>query len=368
MNRAREQIRAWWAPPPDPYAGGDLENARRLGSLFWGVSVLMIAALLPISPPSDAIGDAGWVLAAATLLGAAACTYVLAATERLHSWNALFLAGCASVPALAVLQWLAGGVGTPYEQLLLLPILFVAAVSPPRRIAAFMLLVLAALVSPYIYDGWSADAAGSAAASYLIWWVIAFIASLLMRRVRAERLRLQREGTQAREEARRDSLTGLRNRRAFDETAGLEVERACRLEVPLSLVLLDIENFKAVNDEYGHLEGDRCLREVGAAVRGELRQPDLCFRWGGDEFALVLTGTDAAGARRLVNRLRETVRRSCRRPNGDRVAVRVGIAELARDSRLEELIELADLALTSPQRPAGIEADQQRQAPADELS
>ena len=368
MSRVRDQIRAWWAPQPDPYAGGDLENARRLGSLFWGVSVLMIAALLPISPPSDAIGDAGWVLAGVTLLGAAAFTYVLAATDLVRSWNALFLAGCASVLALAELQWLAGGVDAPYEQLLLLPILFVAAVSSPRRVAAFMLLVLTALVSPYVYEGWNADSAGSAAASYVIWWVIAFIASLLMMGVRAQRLRLQREGTQAREEARRDSLTGLRNRRAFDETAGREVERARRLEVPLSLVLLDIENFKAVNDEYGHLEGDRCLREVGAAVRGELRQPDLCFRWGGDEFALVLTGTDAAGANRLVNRMRETVRRSCRRPNGEPVAVRVGIAELGRDARLEELIELADLALSSSQRLPNVEAELEQQTPADELS
>jgi diguanylate cyclase (GGDEF)-like protein len=104
--------------------------------------------------------------------------------------------------------------------------------------------------------------------------------------------------------ARHDSLTGLVNRATFLERLELELARHRRLARPLSVVVLDCDDFKAVNDARGHLEGDRLLRVVGAALRSALRKTDLACRLGGDEFALLFPETDAATARTVIEGLR----------------------------------------------------------------
>lgn len=108
--------------------------------------------------------------------------------------------------------------------------------------------------------------------------------------------------------ASRDGLTGLANRRHFEETLRLEMKRAGRTGAPLSLVLLDVDFFKKYNDHYGHVAGDECLRRVAAALRGGLARPtDLAARYGGEEFAVVLPATSEAGARYVAERLRLAV-------------------------------------------------------------
>lgn len=105
--------------------------------------------------------------------------------------------------------------------------------------------------------------------------------------------------------ATRDGLTGLANRRHFEETLRLELKRAGRTGAPLSLVLLDVDFFKKYNDQYGHVAGDDCLRQVAAALRGGLARPtDLAARYGGEEFAIVLPATGRVGARYVAERLR----------------------------------------------------------------
>lgn len=108
--------------------------------------------------------------------------------------------------------------------------------------------------------------------------------------------------------AARDSLTGLANRRHFEETLRLEIKRAMRTGSPLSLVLLDVDFFKKYNDRYGHVAGDECLRQVAAALRDSLARPiDLAARYGGEEFAVVLPATGQVGARYIAERLRLAV-------------------------------------------------------------
>ena len=104
-----------------------------------------------------------------------------------------------------------------------------------------------------------------------------------------------------------DELTGLPNRRAFDETFRQEMRRAERGSAPLSVVVLDLDNFKRLNDAFGHEAGDRGLRTVARALRSTARQSDHVFRWGGDEFALLLPDSDRAGAERMVSRLIKAV-------------------------------------------------------------
>ncbi len=104
-----------------------------------------------------------------------------------------------------------------------------------------------------------------------------------------------------------DPLTRLANRRRFDEALAAEVERAIRLGQPLGLVLLDLDDFKAVNDEYGHQQGDVVLREVARAVRRACRDIDIPARYGGEELAVILPGADLDGAYELAERVRRGV-------------------------------------------------------------
>ncbi len=343
MNR----LKALFATPEDPYAGGDLDNARRIGSIFWGMLVVLTIALFPLSPPTEAVGGIGWAIGGLVALTGAVIVYLTRKTELLASWDVMLALACGSVIGMALLQWLAGGIEPPYKSLLLLSVLFVGAIHPPRRILFFLGFVLLALAAPFVYDHWDPNRAGNDAASFVIWCAIALLALVLMNVVRSQRLSLAQGREQALEEARLDPLTGLRNRRAFDEASEFEIARARRLGVPLSLVLLDIDKFKQVNDDFGHLEGDRCLREVAITLRRELRQPDLCFRWGGDEFALLLSGSDHEGAVVLGNRVVSAVAAHCERPNGEPVAIEFGVSELRGDMVLRELVEIADLGLAA---------------------
>ena len=107
--------------------------------------------------------------------------------------------------------------------------------------------------------------------------------------------------------SRTDSLTGLRNPRAFEERLAEEVARAARYREPLSLLVVDVDGLKAINDRSGHHAGDVALRAVADALRAGARQIDLTARVGGDEFAVVAPRTDAAAAAALAERIRSLV-------------------------------------------------------------
>jgi len=106
-----------------------------------------------------------------------------------------------------------------------------------------------------------------------------------------------------------DPLTGLANRRHFDQTLASEWDRAAREKHPLAVIMIDVDHFKAYNDSHGHAAGDECLRAVAKALRGHCTRPgDLVCRWGGEEFAVILPGTDLAGAGHVARALVDVVR------------------------------------------------------------
>jgi diguanylate cyclase (GGDEF)-like protein len=123
--------------------------------------------------------------------------------------------------------------------------------------------------------------------------------SLRNARLLAERERL----------AAMDGLTGLANRREFDHVLSREVNRSERSQEPLSLVVFDVDHFKAVNDAYGHLRGDEVLRSVGQVLAQTVREMDLVARYGGEEFAVVLPRCDRADAVHVVERMTTALRR-----------------------------------------------------------
>jgi diguanylate cyclase (GGDEF)-like protein len=202
-------------------------------------------------------------------------------------------------------------------------------------------------LAPALYDGWDSGWAGGALAGFVIWCGLGIGGNLLMGGVREQRLAHAAEEAEARQEARIDSLTGLHNRRAFDELLHSEISRARRLQLPLSVAMVDIENFKEVNDRWNYAEGDRCLRDLAEVLRTNLRQPDVCFRWGGDEFALILSGAAASDTASIAERLRTQVERSCQRPDGSPLRIRFAVAELRDGISSADLTEMAGMALTA---------------------
>jgi diguanylate cyclase (GGDEF)-like protein len=149
---------------------------------------------------------------------------------------------------------------------------------------------------------------------------------------------------QARLLADLDALTKLHNRRFFHETLAREVARAKRYERRLALVVLDIDNFKAINDRVGHLAGDALLAEVGERVTSVVRGADVACRIGGDEFAVILPEATRADAEQLYSRLELAV---ASRPVGssDRLHLSAGIAEITAQDDSTSLFERADEAL-----------------------
>jgi diguanylate cyclase (GGDEF)-like protein len=339
-------LRGYFARREDPYAGGDLDNAQRISAVLWGLLVLLTVALLPASPPSHPSEAVAWVITG-VLVALGALLVAQNHRRRITSWGILLASGYGIVAGLAIMQWVAGGSGAPYERLLLLPVVFVAATQPPRQIAGFLAFVFLALMAPLVYDGWNTHEFGASVASFVIWCGLGIGGNLLMSGVRAQRLSHAAEEAEARHEARIDSLTGLHNRRAFDELLIAEVARARRLELPLSMAMVDIENFKEVNDRWSYAEGDRCLREVAASLKENLRQPDFCFRWGGDEFALILSGTPSDETDPIAERLQVEVSGMCKRPDGSPLRIRFAVAELRDGLSPRELTEMAGLALTA---------------------
>ena len=121
-------------------------------------------------------------------------------------------------------------------------------------------------------------------------------------------LKMQQQTAQLERLARRDGLTGLYNRRYFDEHLQLECIRHKRHDLPLSLIFIDIDYFKTYNDHYGHQAGDDCLRQVAAAINGSARRPgEVAARYGGEEFVVILPHTAAAEAYKFAIRLCELV-------------------------------------------------------------
>jgi two-component system, cell cycle response regulator len=149
--------------------------------------------------------------------------------------------------------------------------------------------------------------------------------------------------------ATRDELTGLSNRMEYERVMAEEETRAVRFGQPLSLVIVDIDLFKAINDTHGHSVGDTVLREIASRLSASIRNVDRAARIGGEEFALILPQTSARAAAEVATRALETVRSAPIRVRSDirlRVTASAGVAALPSDAATaQELFEAADRAL-----------------------
>lgn len=141
-----------------------------------------------------------------------------------------------------------------------------------------------------------------------------------------------------------DEMTGLNNRYFFDRRIGEEVERAERYEVPLALIIFDLDHFKQINDTWGHDIGDKVLISVTEVVKRSIRKPDILARWGGEEFVLLVPQTDLLGAAALSNKLREIIA-ATRHPGVGPVTASFGVAERIAGEPYESWFRRSDQAL-----------------------
>ena len=144
-----------------------------------------------------------------------------------------------------------------------------------------------------------------------------------------------------------DLLTELPNRRGFDLLANQAVQEVRRSPSALCALMLDLDNFKQLNDSHGHMAGDEVLRRFASDLRSTVRQSDIICRWGGEEFILLLKDTTPEQARELGEKIRQQTEQSSISFNGAqlRITTSIGLAQLHADESLEQLITRADRAL-----------------------
>jgi diguanylate cyclase (GGDEF)-like protein len=211
-----------------------------------------------------------------------------------------------------------------------------------ERRAAVALTILAVVVS-----GPTMALAGAGEPDGLGWWLMV-AGTLVVVSLMAATLRLRSDLLIERLEqaATHDQLTGLLNRRGYEQRLAAELARTERLDEPLSIVLGDIDCFKSLNDQFGHQQGDAALVDFARVCLEQGRGADFVARVGGEEFAVVLPGTDSAGALLAAERLRQAVRSQLTRPDGEPLSASFGVAACPGDAvDAEWLLAGADRAM-----------------------
>ncbi len=150
--------------------------------------------------------------------------------------------------------------------------------------------------------------------------------------------------------ARTDELTGLHNRRSFNETFALSLSSARRHGHPLSLISIDLDHFKTINDTYGHSIGDLVLKEFSNLLKDMVRVEDIASRWGGEEFIIMLPNTTSEAAAALAERIRSTFEQQSSSASPLAVTASFGVSQLQNDDNEDSLIRRVDNALYTAKR------------------
>ena len=299
---------------------------------------LLASALLPATSASDR----GGLLLAAGVVGISGALWFLLVPRALFgSWR-VFIAAAIALSAMFAMLAMTSGLRSLYFPYYLMPLLvMIMGGSREKTIMlgglAWVGLVGLALLSP---ESTADVVAGAFALRTIELLAFTFAAAAASRAMGAVWLALSEQTRRIAEQARTDPLTGLGNRAALEEDLPRLRAAARRGKAPLSLVAIDIDGLKDVNDRNGHAAGDQLLAHFADVLRKTARGQDLAVRTGGDEFALLLPDTDASGAGRLIERIRDAAALAT-----PPVRFSGGIAALQGDATLDQMMAIADAAL-----------------------
>jgi diguanylate cyclase (GGDEF)-like protein len=316
---------------------------------FWlshvriGVWLTQLACLLGVVYVVTEPGLDHRVPIIAILAGVAAGTGVILVlplpailAHRRASWF-FYAWSCSAVVLTTIGCLLDGGSRSPFVSFYFLMLVYAATAYPPRVLLHVAILIVGLYTTMAIGDGTAfGEGALVAGALGLTVWMSEVAA-------RNQWQRLQEQVALA----RIDGLTGCLNHRAFREVLHAEVERATRLDRPLSLLVLDLDGFKEVNDGQGHLAGDAVLQAMGALLRDVVRRIDVVGRIGGDEFAVLLIEVGIDEALEIGDRVCSHAR-AIDAPTT--TSVSVGVAELSDTDTATTLLREADAALYEAKR------------------
>jgi diguanylate cyclase (GGDEF)-like protein len=349
----------------DTIGPGTEVDARRR---FWLVHMLLgfgvflletvvVMLYLALTPGGSHRSVLWWI--ATSWLAFAVVGLALAPTIASRSWRATYSVTwtVASLYAVGLVAVLDGGVSSPILLLLFLPLVYGTLMFSPRSAAVCGASALASLSIVAAVDRGVATEAGP---TFMLFAALAGAAVLsvtsAINRNQIERQETSLLATLA-DLASTDELTGCTVRRVLRQRTEQEIERALRSDSQLSLLMIDVDQFKSVNDSYGHVVGDRVLATIGRILLANVRTFDVACRLGGDEFALLLPETDGSGAVVVAERIFRDLSGAADVP----VTLSIGVSSLDRSlPTMEHLFDEADMALYQVKR-AGRDAIAVRQ-------
>ena len=298
-----------------------------------------IGAILPTTPDMDRTG----LIVGAALVGLTGLVWFFFLPRDLFGPWRVFIASVIAQIVLLVTLTMTGGLGSHYFPYYLLPSLVMIMAGSREQTLALGTLAVAGLIELAFVsrDLGSGESVPDLLAIRLLQvGAFSLAATASSRAMGAIRDALAAQTRSLAERARTDSLTGLANRQALVEGFARMLAAANRRGAPMSVVALDLDGLKALNDRHGHAAGDRLLVHFADLIRSCVRGADLAVRAGGDEFILLLPDTDRPGANRLVQRLQDAST-----AGGPDVRFSAGIATSSPEATVDWLLALADDAL-----------------------
>jgi diguanylate cyclase (GGDEF)-like protein len=320
-------VASWWRARP----------AQAITVATGSVASGLLTTVAILLPGADTTHTAAVVALAGAAIAAGLVVLVVAHAAVYTAIDAL------AVPLIALGVYLTGGATSPLLPLIFFAVAIAAYFFTPRRALVTLATAIFVCATPLLYT------AGSPGLQYVERFVALVTTALTLAALVAYNKRaLAAARAEAQELAERDPLTGLANRRQFHARLDAAAAAAQHTDTVAALAIIDLDNFKRVNDCYGHSTGDRLLRAIAAALRVTVRPGDCIARIGGDEFALVLSATAPLESRRLGLRCVEAIERAAAETGCDdcEVSATVGVALLGQHAHdANDLIQVADRAL-----------------------
>jgi diguanylate cyclase (GGDEF)-like protein len=279
----------------DEFARLDRQRHKQQATSFWRVSLLLTVGLLIAYPPTVAVGTAAGLMIAGTLAAVTvAYTVRLQRAGGATGERELLIASILATVAVAIDQWLAGGISAPLQIMFTLHVLGGSGVLDPRQRRIYLAVLAVAVAAPLGYDTFDLRSVITAIVFIALLAVEAALLGDFADRLKAQRTELKLAEREASARALVDPLTNLGNRRALSE-ALVVAESNSRRTNRSTVVVLDLDGFKSYNDRFGHGAGDALLERLARALETRIGTRGRAFRLGGDEFCVLLDGSARVG-------------------------------------------------------------------------